>query len=489
MNVLESISKYQKFIFFSCLILAVFSFIDKTLAVGTIFIAFLTSVTFIFINKNKEEKQRKILSALFIIVFLLHILGVLFLYYANFQPFSGGYGDFVVYERQAQEIVDRVQQGNLSLQGVGIGHYYPVIIGYLYAFTVSSMLIGQILNAWLVAIIVIFVYLIVREIGGSEKQGFLTGLITSAYPSLAFYGSLLLKDALVVLLCLVGLLLTIKIIKRFSWIIFSIFYITLTALIHFRFYVGYAVMFSFIISWFLVSAFNLKKRIIYGIILLVLLGFSPQFLGYGYFGFKNFKAFLNPETITYYREIVYALPTQSQPADSQPADSQPADSQPADSQPADSQPADSQPADSQPADSQPIIGRDSTTIVKTGFENPFTFLKNTSLSFINSLFGPFPWQMTQKKHFLVLSEVIAWYFLFFFIIKGIKKSIKDKYKVILPLIIFSILLIGVLSLFMTNFGIITRIRMPAFLSLLCLFPLGFEKLKNIKIPFLEKYFI
>jgi hypothetical protein len=29
--------------------------------------------------------------------------------------------------------------------------------------------------------------------------------------------------------------------------------------------------------------------------------------------------------------------------------------------------------------------------------------------------------------------------------------------------------------------------MPAFLALLCLFPLGLAKFKNIKIPFLEKY--
>ena len=97
--------------------------------------------------------------------------------------------------------------------------------------------------------------------------------------------------------------------------------------------------------------------------------------------------------------------------------------------------------------------------------------------------------MKQPKHFFALPEVIAWWFLLFFIVKGIIKSLKTKYRVILPLVVFSCFVFGVLALFITNFGVTTRIRMPAFISLLCLFPLGFEKFKNIKIPFLEKYFI
>ncbi len=458
MDILKSISKYQKFIIFACFLLAALSFIGKTLAVAMLFIAFLALITLFFINRDKNEKQREFLVALFIIAFFLHILGVLFFHYSSFQPFSGGYGDFVVYEKQAQEIYSRIQQGNFSLQGVAFSNYYPVIVGHIYSFTVPNMLIGQIFNAWLVALAIIFIYLMVRELGLSEKEGFLTGLIACFYPSFIFYGSLLLKEALVILLCLTGLFLTLKIIKTFSLRNFIIFYILLTALLHFRFYIGYALMFCFIISWFLSSALNFKKRFIYGIIIVLFLGSSPYFLGYGYYGFKNFKSFLNPETITYYRETAYVPPIQSKPTQTELTQSKP---------------------------TQQTIGRDSTITIKTGFESPFIFLKNTSLSIINSLLGPFPWTIKQKKHLLVLPEIIAWYFLFFFIMKGIIKSIKQKYRVILPLIIFSVLVIGTLSLFMTNSGIITRIRMPAFLALLCLFPLGFDKLKNIKITFLK----
>jgi hypothetical protein len=37
--------------------------------------------------------------------------------------------------------------------------------------------------------------------------------------------------------------------------------------------------------------------------------------------------------------------------------------------------------------------------------------------------------------------------------------------------------LGVLALFITNFGIITRIRIPSFIALLCLIPLAFDKTK------------
>jgi len=477
MKILEFFSKYQKFIISGCLLLSVLSFIDKALSMGVIFVFFLASVSLFIINRFRGEKQRRILSALFLIVFSLQIMAVLFFYYTGFQPFSGGYGDYVFYDELAQEIVGRVHQGNFSLQDLYIPNYYPAIIGYIYIFTIPSMLMGQLLNAWLIALITVFIYLITREIGRSEKEGFLMGLIASIYPSLVFFGNLMLKDALAALLCMVGLLLTLKIVKGFSWSKFLVFYIILTALIHFRFYVGFALMFGFIISWFLVSALGFKKRVIYGVILLFLLGFSPWFLNLGYYGFKNLGSFLNVEKITFYREKVYAPSVQSPQIQSQPTTPQ----------------LDAPQADTlQPDVSQPAVTRidrgGSSIVIKTGFENPLIFLRNTALSFACAFLGPFPWQIKRLKHLLVLPELIAWYFLLFFVIKGTIKSIKEQYRVILPVFIFSILIFGTLALFITNFGIITRIRIPAFLSLLCLFPLGFKQLKDIKIPLLNKMF-
>ena len=210
----------------------------------------------------------------------------------------------------------------------------------------------------------------------------------------------------------------------------------------------------------------------------ILMGFLPQIStaggwGTGYFGITNFTSFLNPNMITYYREIVYAPKISEIPEPVLESGAEKIETKIV----------------------KPISlkktgtgdGEESSTIIKTGLENPITFSKNIILSFVFSLIGPYPWQLKKITHIFLLPEIIPWYFILFFIIKGIVENIKKEYKVMLPLLFFSILVIGSLCLFMTNFGITTRIRMPAVLALLCLFPFGLKLLNNIKIPFLEKH--
>ena len=159
------------------LFLGIVALFDKALSVGLLLIIFLTTITFLVLHKF--GKRDKILFLLFLVTLFIHLIAVLFIHYAHFQPFSGGEGDYIVYQQQAQEIAQRIHRGDFSLQGLVIGHYYPVIIGYIYALTLPEMIIGQLFNVWLAGISVILVYLIVREIGGSKIWAFLTGLIVS----------------------------------------------------------------------------------------------------------------------------------------------------------------------------------------------------------------------------------------------------------------------------------------------------------------------
>jgi len=459
---------------------AIIGLFDRPLAVGIIFIAFLAGITFLIFNKIGLGV--KVIFTLFLIALLIHLAAVLFIYYADFQPFSGSRGDYSEYDALAREIAQRVQQGNLSLQGINYGHFYPVIIGYIYALTLPEILIGQMFNAWLAALLVIFVYLIVIEIGGSEKQGFFAGLIVSIYPSLLFFGSLLLKDALVALLYSIVLLLILKLLKLFSWRRFLIFYIFLGTLMHFRSYIGFAALLTFIISWFIFSNLKIKKRLIYGVIIVVILGFLPNISGgegsgQGYYGINFMRIYISRNTITYYRELLSIPNPKISPITGFPTyDELSTDELSADEPSASEEP----PASTD----KPVTkrGRGSVVTVETGFENPFIFLKNSLISFIYASLGPFLWQMRYLRHLFVLPELILWYFALFFIIKGIKKPIRSH---TFTLLIFSLIVFGVLSLFLCDFGITTRIRIPAFISLFCLAPFGFERLKNIKIPFLK----
>lgn len=487
MKFLEDKKKLTKAILVFLILVTGISFFDRVLANGVVFIAFLTALSF-FILSRIGIKDRTI-YLLFLITLLIHLAAVLFIHYAGFQPFSGGYGDYVVYQEQAQEIAQAVNQGNLFLKGLPIGLYYPVIIGYIYALTMPEMFIGQLFGAWLAAVSVLFVYLIVMEIIGTRKWAFLIGLITAIYPSYLFFGSLLLKDTLVIPLVLAGLLLTLKLIKNFLWRNFIFLYLILGATIHFRFYIGYAVLFTFIFCWLLLCKLQIRKKLICGIIIIFFLGFLPQFLGLGYYGFKSIKEFLNPETITFYRETIYAPSSVSviETPEIQIPETQTSETSVI------------RTYAKKIISKVPLLVKNyiketvtkvfpniektadksyaSTIEIKTETEKTPNFLINCLKSFIYVLLGPFPWQVQNYRQLFVFLELIPWYFLLFFIGRGIFVTLKVK-RIALPLLVFSLISLGILALFISNFGIITRIRIPSFITLLCLIPLCFKKIKT-----------
>ncbi len=505
MNFDKSLFKSKKVlagILFFAIAIGVISFFDIVLTVGILFIIFLTVITALVLFKIGIKGRA--LFFLLLVTFLVHFAAVLFVHYANFQPFSGGDGDYQVYDFNAKIISERLHQGNFSVENLPTGHfYYPIIIGYVYALTLPEMFIGQLLNVWLAMIAVLLSYLIVLQIGGTKKQAFFVGLIVCCYPSYLFFCSLLLKDTFLVPLVLVSLLLTLKLVKNFLWKNFAILYGILLAVLHLRFYIGYVLLFTFVFCWFLLSKMNLKERLSYGIIIVVLLGFLPQFLGQGYYGIDNIKYFLNPRVVVGYREVAYAsspssltetpnikTPTQKEAYASSPsslAETPNTEIQKTET-PNIKTPTTQTPLSYLTAKVFPNIekapSRSSSTVqVKTELNKPFNFLINWSKSFLDLLLGPLPWQIQNYRQLFVLTDIIPWYFLLFFIAKGAFVAVRRKHAA-LPLLIFSVASIAALSLFVPNFGLTTRIRISSFISLLCLIPLGF-KLREIKNPLLK----
>ncbi|MDO8530221.1 MAG: FkbM family methyltransferase [bacterium] len=467
-NVLDLFSKYGKFIMAAGGCLVLLSFIDKALAAGILVVVFLASVALFFISRIKEKETIKAVSALFLIVFLIHAAGVFLIHYTGFQPFSGGRGDYTAYHVHATEISNRLQARNFSVGGLALDHYYPVIIGYLYFLTLPSMLMGQLLNAWIVALTAVVVFLITKRLGGGVKEGVMAGLVACFYPSLFFYGSLLLKDALVIFLAAMALLLTIELVRHFSFRTFGIFYLVLAAATHFRFYIGYTLIFTFIISWTILASMPVKKRLMYGAVLIALIGFIPDIamLGLGrqgYFGANNIKQFSKLVTILGYRDQGKQSYSSQFPVSPTPS-LQPTHP-----------PVPLEPGPGAPEPAGRDLDGNSSVSVDINFGNPTAFIRDISLSFVYVILGPFPWQLTQKRHLFTLLEMIPWYFLLFFIVRGISASLRRNHKAAVPLLIFCFAVFGILSFYINNFGIITRIRMPAFLVLLCFFPLGFTR--------------
>ncbi len=477
------------------------SFFDNALAVGLLFIFLLTLGVFIILFyggvKNKD------VYLLFLIAIAVHLGAVACIVYSNFH--LGGGADFTGYHQSAMDIAERFRQGNFSLDGVGLLNYWPVLVAVVYAVTIPAMIVGQLFTVFLSALAILVLYFIIIEIGGFKKVAFWFSLLVVFYPSHLYFGSVLLKDAVVIPLILLGLWLSLRMYKKFSVILFLGFFLILTCLTHLRFYVGFALLFSFIISWFLLSNFNIKKRAIYGLVMISILGFSSQILGNGYYGFNNFKEFLNIKKITDFREVTYnsvALKSQEPSAAVVTKASNPAPA-PAPA-PIPTSPANSvlvlgsvpsiitpktptiepvpvpQKAQEEQSSS---AGEGSSFVIETGFkQGPLKFVENSLRSFVYALLGPFPWQIRYQRQIIALLETIPWYIFIVlwmylavdFIKKRGGREFLRSHAFALPLLLFGVFALGALSLFINNYGIITRIRIPMILSFVAIMSLIFN---------------
>lgn len=448
------------FLKYSLVLLAVLSVIglfDKGLAVGFLLLLFLLGLTF-FVLFKFGVKDKEIFIVIFVFL-IIHLAAMLFIHYVDFNPFGGG-ADYEGYHKSAVEIASRFSRLNFSLQGIFADHFFPVLIGILYMLTMPNMLVGQFFVLWLGLVSAFLLYFLVLEIGGNKKTALFAGIILTLYPSYLFFGSILLKDTVVIPLVLAGMIFFVKMLKEFFWIKFLIFFAILVSLIDLRFYMGYALMFSFITCWFFFSGIKLlKDRFAYGLVIILILGAAPQIVGNGYYGSKDFKQFLIPETITFYREIAYKPRAPVSPAKSPQLENP-------------------SPVEQKIEKNSPIQktgGNDSSFEVEVGLnKGPLVFFLNYTKSFIYSLIGPLPWQFKYNRQYISLIETIPWYILLaLFFLKAIKfvkrqgfLEFLNHYRFAIPLLVFGLMALGALSLFINNYGIIVRIRIPMFLCFL-----------------------
>lgn len=478
-NLFKVIENRFKLIASFFVLLILIAFFDKILAIGLIFLAILFLITYLILKRLKIGGKK--LFWLCVIAFIVHLLAVVFIYYTNFYPFGGGAGGFKACHIIATEISQNFRAGNFSFENVyfyEIGEYpyrhYALVVGLVYTITGAYMLIGQLFGVWLAVMTVLLVYLLVKEIGGSEKWAFLVGLLVAVYPSQLYYSSILLKDGMVTLLSLISLLFAVKLIKKFSLKQFFIFYIALGLLTHFRFYAGYALLIAFLISWIILYRLKILKKIVSTLLLIVLLGILPEiFAGMGFFGAESFTQFFAPETMAHYQEKIYYGKTDIEGKDVVKKPPREGIKYVYD---------ESWPINKDPFNGDLNYGHDSTwEKEKLDFSKPWESLANYSKYFTYILLGPFPWQITHSKHYFSLLETIPLIFLMLLVIYGIFKGFKRRNKSVFLILLFSILFLGVITLFVSNYGIITRIRIPAIVSLLCLIPLGFKKMELMKI--------
>ena len=373
--------------------------------------------------------NEKNLHSLFLLTVAIRFGIVIFLHYSQIYPFGGARDDWF-YHRVAVSIAERFRQGDISLAGLGVFHWYPVFLGGLYTVTLPEMLVGKATVVWLAGISAILLYSITREMGGSGKWAFAVGFLgCNFYPSYVFYGSLLRKDTLVIPLALSGILIIARLVACFRWRTFFLFMVVSGLLMALRIYAGFVLALAFFLSW-LAASWRPRpgKTIVYGLVMVLVWGCAAHFLGYGFLGIRATRKLLDPEFISHFRESQYSI-------------------------------------------------GGSAAQVESDFSSPQAFAGYYSRSFVNVLLGPLPWQIRETRHLFSLIEVIPWYFCVFLILRGATRA--SVLKASAPALIYGIGLIGCIALFSDNLGANTGLRMSSFLALVCLAPFGFGRSTDV----------
>jgi hypothetical protein len=439
-------------------------FLGWDVGVGVLFAFLLGLGTLWFLSRMGHGKE---VIILFGVALVFHGVVVLFLHYTGFQPFTGG--DYDTYHRSAQQVAERLSEGTLNFEGIKLSHAYPVIVGVLYALLVPSMVVGQFLNAWLGALAIVLLYFLAREAGTSKGWALAVGLIGMVLPSFVFFGNLLLKERVVTVFILAVLLLSLRMLKRFSWPQAFLLVLLATILIHFRVYMGLVFIGVFLVAWFLFAAGPPNRRALVGFALFLLLGLPPFLNGEGYYGATFIVRFLDPTVVRYYKEQVYnplvdnsaAVPQEMREIQSQLSGGT---------------------TDENPV---PVVARDRATVtyLSTGFESPQAFLWNYTRSFALTALGPFPWHFKSLAHSAALLETIPWLILALLIGKGVFEQFRrNRRNPAFFLVLFSLALFASLAFYFSNFGILMRIRIPAIFALLPFIAFAFP----LRIPYTKR---
>lgn len=393
-------------------------FVSSSLGIGMAIIFSCLWLSFVY-QKHHDSN----LNFLFVITIIIHLAVVLVLEYTQFYPFGGGRDD-LFYHETAITIANRIHDGEFSLQGLDLPQYYPVVLGIIYAAFGSTQLIAKSFGVIFAALSAALIYLICREMGASSKKSFWSGMVVNLYPSYLFYGSLLLKDTLIVPLALAGLLLSIKLLRRFKLWLFSLFIADLIALAFLRSYLGITLFLSFAASFFLFSRIKKINKIIYLLFISIAACLIPFIFGYGLFGSSLIAQLLNPDFIASFREANYS------------------------------------------------IGGSSTGIV-INFSNPIAFIATYIPSFIYVLLGPLPWQIASLSQLPALAEIVIFYPIIYLALSNILRP--GIIKKAAPLLFFGLGLVMAIALFSDNLGANTRLRIAAYLAFACLAPLGISR--------------
>lgn len=367
----------------------------------------------IFLIRQFGEEDKDLLTNLFLIGLLVRIIFGVFVLKAGLQSFFGG--DAETYNSLGQRLVDLWfnnadpsdwwSRRAASTTDAGWGMSY--LVGAIYAVTGSSILIAQSFCAVIGAATAPMVYFCAQKVFNNSRVSKVTAISIALFPSFIVWSSQLMKDGLIIFLLVVVMTMVLQLQKKFSILAVSILLFSMFGILSLRFYIFYMVAVA-VAGSFVVGLGQSGSSIFRRIAAVILIG-----LGLTYFGVLR-----DTSQIERYANLEMVQRSRQDLAGS----------------------------------AESGYGEDIDVSTTEGA------ITTIPVGFLYLMLAPFPWQVTNIRQAITLPEILLWWGIIPLIISGSWYTIRHRLREAIPIIIFTVTLTLVYSVFQGNVGTAYRQR-------------------------------
>jgi hypothetical protein len=303
-------------------------------------------------------------------------------------------------------LTDEFTQRAISAKEVGWGMTY--LTGLIYYIAGRSILVAQSFCAVIGAATAPMVYFCAQKIFQNQRVAKASALTVAFFPSFIIWSSLLLKDGLIIFLLVSTMTMVLQLQKKFSLPTLAILIFSLFGVISLRFYIFYMLA-AAVAGSFVIGLGNSIQSMTRNLIAVLIVGLSLTYLGVIRNATTEMSKFGSLEAVERSRQWA---------------------------------------ASSSESGFNEDVDVSTTEGAIAALPIGFTYL----------MLAPFPWQVSNFRQAITLPEVFLWWSLIPLIIFGIWYTLKNRLREAIPILLFSLMLSLVYSIFQGNVGTAYRQR-------------------------------
>lgn len=408
-------------------------------------LAFVSAIIIIVLRQNYGEDSDYLIKLFFIALIARLLLGIL-LHVYDIRSFFGGDANTYDYlgNRIYEVLFENVPRNNpfseRAFATSGSGWGMSKLVFAIYLVTGRNILAAQTFCAVIGAATVPMIYSCAIKIFNNRKVAQTSALLVALSPAFIIWTGQLLKDGLIIFLLVLCMTLVLRLQEKFSYwdIVFLI--LSLFCIFSLRFYIFFMAALAIVGSLMIGTNVSLGSLLRRGIVL-ILLGIGLTYVGVVDDANKEFEKYGDLEKIQQSRLDL-----------------------------------------AQSAESG--FGEDLDVSTTSGA------ITALPIGFLYLLLAPFPWQMTNLRQLITLPEVLLWWACIPFLIKGLIYTARNRLRKAIPILVFSVLLTLVYSIFLGNVGTAYRQRTQIQVFLFIFIAVGWtlynEEKENKKLAMLAR---